>query len=189
MIFSIDYNDPMNGIIKYLRTKNKSDYVSATESSYATSLEPASYLLKHETTSHFRFGINQLGEYFEVHFLKGSFVSLIGYGILATTQNCNIQRNWNVSCMSTNPPILLANEINNDSLCPGAGGPNCNDCTTNEKKLFDINKRNIKCSDIRFTTTGRSSYTSDRYWFSIAGIELFGTIGAYDNIFFEEMHL
>ena len=120
---------------------------------------------------------NKIGEYFEIHFLKGSAVSLNGYGFMSPTANCAILRNCNVSCVSTNLPTLVAYEIDNDKLCPNAGTSSCIKCTSNEKKAFEVSKRNIQCTDIRFTITGGTSLSKTYYDFSLAGIELFGKFG------------
>ena len=42
-VIPININDPMNGIIKYLRTNGKFGFISATESSYYNMYKPASY--------------------------------------------------------------------------------------------------------------------------------------------------
>ena len=73
----IDY-DPMNGIVKYLRTNNKFGLISATESSYKTSYMPDLYLLQHENSSSFWLNYNEIVEYFEIHFFNETFVSLTG---------------------------------------------------------------------------------------------------------------
>ena len=177
--FPIDTNDPMNGLITYL-TLNKllNDSVSINASSTYT---PDTYratvdtLLTRNVNKYFQFGNNAKGEYFEVHLLKGTFITLTGYGFMATTKNWYKPRNWNVSCMSTNPPTLLGNEVNNDSLCQGYERDLC---PTNDKKAFDCTKL-IKCSDIRITTTGHVSGSTSYYRFALAGIELFGYYNSY----------
>ena len=175
----IDTNDPMNGIIKYLRTKSKLNFISATESSYYPSYNPASYLLQQETSSLFRINNNQIGEYFELHFLKGLAVSLIGYGFMGQTTDCTVPRNWNVSCMSTNPPTLLANEVENNNLCPEGSSSSCTLCSSYKKKAYEVTKRNIYCTDVRFATTGPNAYTNNKKWyyFGLGGVELFGAVG------------
>ena len=180
-VFPIDYSDPMNGIIKYLRTTGKLNFISATESSYYTSYKPASYLLQHATSSLFRLGYDKVGEYFEVHFLKGLAVSLTGYGFMGQTRDCTVPRNWNVSCMSTNPPTLLANEVNNNNLCPEGSSSTCVFCSSYKKKAYEVSKKNVYCTDIRFTTTGRNA-KNIVYYFGLGGVELFGKIGEIGNI-------
>ena len=173
-VISIDYDDPMNGIIKYLRTNNKFEFVSATQSSYYS--KPASYLLQHETSGFFRLGNNAKGEYFEVHFLNGSAVSLTGYGFMGQTNDCTFPINWNVSCMSTNQPTLLANEVENTNLCPGGSSSTCTACSSRKKKAYEVSTKNVYCTNVRFTTTGPNGY-SNVYYFALGGVELFGTIG------------
>ena len=70
-----------------------------------------------------------------------------------------------------NPPTLLANAVNNDTLCKGKSGWMA--CDENDKKAFECNNNLIKCTNIRFTSTGVSSY-SDYCALILAGVELFG---------------
>ena len=177
--FPIDTSDPMNGLITYLTSNNLlNDSVSINASSTYTPFFPGmttvDTLLARNIDNYFQFGKNAIGEYFEVHLLKGTFITLTGYGFMATTKNWYKPRNWNVSCMSTNPPTLLGNEVNNDSLCQGYERDYC---PTNDKKAFDCTEL-VNCSDIRFTTTGPASGTSS-YHFALAGIELFGYYYSY----------
>jgi len=177
--FPIDTNDPMNGLITYL-TSNISLNSSVSINASST-YPPDSYgratvdtLLTRNVNKFFHFGKSAIGEYFEVHLLNGTFITLTGYGFMATTKNWFKPRNWNVSCMSTNPPTLLGNEVNNDSLCQGYERDYC---PTNDKKAFDCTKL-VNCSDIRFAVTGYAS-GADVYWFALAGIELFGYYDSY----------
>ena len=180
-ILPIDYNDPMNGIVKYFRTNNKIDFISVNATSYYTSYKPASYLLQQQASNHFQLKNNKIGEYFEIHFLNGSAVSLTGYGFMAKINNCAPPRNWNVSCVSTNPPTLLANEVNNNNLCPEGSSSGCTACSSSKKKAYEVSNKNVYCTDIRFTTTGPNAY-GNIYYFALSGIELFGTIGSVGNI-------
>ena len=91
--FPINTVDPMNGIFRYTRKKNIESFIFVNETSKYYGYKPASYLLKHETDSFFKFGISRINEYFEIHFLKGLSVILDGYGLMATTKNVAIPRN------------------------------------------------------------------------------------------------
>ena len=179
--FAIDYNDPMNGIIKYLRTNNKLNYISTTDNSYDDN-NPASNLLQQETSSYFE-SRNQIGAYFEIHF-NVSAVLLTGYGFMALKSSVAPPRNWNVSCMSTNPPTLLANEVENNLLCPEGSSSTYVSCSSNKKISYEVSKKNIYCTDIRFTTTKRNAYMccdwlEPYYYFELTGVELFGSYVDY----------
>ena len=79
--------------------------------------------------------------------------------------------------MSTNPPTLLANEVDNKNLCPNSDGSGCVGCQTSEKKAYGCSKINVPCTNIRFTTTGRTAYYDDNWKaFALSGIELFGKL-------------
>ena len=184
-VIPIDVDDPMNGVVKYLRTNGKFSFLSANQSSYILSYKPASYLLLQETTSLFHIRNNSVGEYFEIHFLKKSFVSLTGYGFMGQNNTCAVPRNWNVSCMSTNPPTLLANETENNNLCPEGGSSSCVGCTSYKKQAYEVSTKNVNCTDIRFATTGinaKDTFMRNAIYynfFGLSGIELFGTFGIF----------
>ena len=150
-----------------MRTNGKFSFISASES--FTIKEPASYLLKQETSSYFGTRNEDVGDYFEIHLLNGYFVFLTGYGFMSTDQN-NAPRNWNVKCVSTKPQIILANVVNNDTLR----------ARTIDKKAFECKNNLIKCTDIRFTSTGPCS-SSSLYNLILAGVELFGYLKSAPN--------
>ena len=134
--------------------------------------------MQQESSSLFRLGENRIGEYFEVHFLKGSAVSLTGYGFMVQTSDCTVPRNWNVSCMSTNPPTLLANEVENNSLCPEGSSSGCTGCKSYKKKAYEVSKKNVYCTNVRFASTGPHAFSSV-YYFGLGGVELFGKIMSF----------
>ena len=170
----INTDDPMNGLVTYLkRNKQLSDYLSINASSTFTGYRKAKVttLFERSNLSHFQFGKNQVGEYFEIHFLNETFIELTGYGFMSPEKNILKPRNWNVSCMSTNPPTILAAEVDNKTLCSDV--PENSYCNKNDKKVFYC-KNIVKCSVIRFTETGPVSGQQTLYTFALAGIELFG---------------
>ena len=172
--FPINYDDPMNGIIKYMRGKKMMNYLSANESSCVKNdpFKPAYSLLEQSESNNFQLYANKKGEYFEIHFLNGSFVYLTGYGIMASTVNHAVPRNWEVSCMSTNPPTTLDNVAKNYDLCPYATSSIT--CKTNEKKAFECDTKFVKCTSVRFAATGFTAYAVNHYNIALSGIELFG---------------
>jgi hypothetical protein len=170
--FPIDTNDPMNGIITYMKSNNVlNNYVSiyASAISSGTNRATVDTLFARNVNVYFQLGNNKIGEYFEIRLLNGSFITLTGYGFMSTTKNYFKPRNWNVSCVSTIPPTLLANEVNNDTLCKGYESDYC---PTNDKKAF-YSTQHVECSNIRFTVTGYVSGASS-YNIALAGVELFG---------------
>lgn len=122
----IDTKDPMNGLVTFLKGNNQlSNYLSIVASStYCPDSDRTSVntLFDRSTSSYFQISENnKVGDYFEIHFLKETYIGLTGYGFMSTTKNSRKPRNWNVSCMSTNPPTILANEVNNKTLCSDVG--------------------------------------------------------------------
>ena len=176
MNIPINYDQPMNGLIKRLKLLNKLNIITTSQTSFASNdyNSDASVLLDQSETSSkcFKFGENRIGEYFEIH-LKNYVLNLAGYGFKATKANSNIPWNWNVLCSTINPPVILSSESNNQELCPGVSGSNF--CPNEKEKAFSVDRK-MKCSDFRFTTTGRTSWGSDKYFFALKGIELFGTL-------------
>lgn len=175
----IDTKDPMNGLVTFLKGENKlSDYLSIEASSTYTDFylcTQVSTLFDRSTSVFFQFK-SKLGEYFEIHFLKQAFFGLTGYGFMSSATNTWKPRNWNVSCMSTNPPTLLANEKDNKTLCSDVEEDKS--CNKNDKQVFCC-KNLVKCSDIRFTVTGPVSGDTSGYGFALAGIELFGYFNTF----------
>lgn len=187
--FPIDYANPMNGLIKYLRDNNKMQNISATTSSANIA---ASKLFEQSTSNVFQLGSSH-SNYFEIQFLNNSYMILEGYGFLARPTNCNAPRNCNVSCMSTNPETLSANEVNNDSLCT-EGKP----CSSTCKVTYETIPNKVKCTNISFSVTGRTLCNNGYQW-TISGIELFGSYNikqslkrkglscrCYKRVFFKE---
>ena len=173
----IDTKDPMNGLVTFLKGENKlSDYLSIEASSTFTNRAAVSTLFDRSTSVFFQFGKNKVGEYFEIHFLKETFFGLTGYGFMSPSTNSFKPRNWNVSCMSTNPPTLLANEKDNKTLCSDVAEDK--HCGRNDKQVFYC-KNLVKCSNIRFTVTGPVSGQTSNYNFALAGIELFGYFNTF----------
>lgn len=163
----------MNGLVTHLKKVNKiADFLLIYASSAFVRVDrsPVETLFDRNETRPFQFSNDKIGEFFEIHLLRNTFISLKGYGFMSPKDDSFKPRNWNVSCMSTNPPTLLANEVNNDALCQGKEKTICE---FNDKKIFYTNIY-IKCSEIRFTTTGPVSGQTTRYQFSLSGIELFG---------------
>ena len=178
MNFPVNDNDPMDGIIKYLNDHNKASLITANETSYrsgSSDWKPASGLFDQNTPCTFKFN-NKIGEYFEIQFLKGSYVTLTGFGFLAGVRDCSVPRNWNVSCMSENTPKLLYEGKNDKGLCPSISGSKL--CSSGTKKAFTTISNSVKCTRVRFTTTGPASYSTSCYYFALCGIELFGRFSA-----------
>lgn len=163
----------MNGIVKYNREKLNKRFLSTNETEYSTRQQPSSWLLNQNTSKHTILRPSNSEQYFEIHFLRNSFVYLTGYGFLSATNNYAVPRNWNVSCVSKKPRVILADAVNNKTLCPDATASKL--CSPNDKKAFECKNTFIKCTNIRFSVTGLSAANS---WnFALAGIELFGFFG------------
>ena len=181
----IDTSDPMNGLVTYLKRNSKlSEYLSIeASSSYSGSPRaPVNTLFERIESQHFQFDFekaNRVGEYFEIQFLKEAYIGLTGYSFMSAKDNTWKPRNWNVSCMSTNPPTLLANEVNNKTLCSDVAENNF--CYKNDKQVFYC-KNLVNCSNIRFTVTGPVSGQTSDYAFALSGIELFGYFNTIPDI-------
>ena len=178
----IDTSDPMNGLVAYLKGNNQlSEYLSIEASSTFTDKYrvQVNTLFDRSTSVWFQNGNNKIGEYFEIHFLKGTYIWLTAYGFMSSNMNSWKPRNWNVSCMSTSTPTLLANEVNNRTLCNDVAEDSA--CNKNDNQVFYC-KNLVKCSSIRFTGTGPVSGDDSGYLFALAGIELFGYFNTFPKI-------
>ena len=74
----IDMNDPMNGLVTYLKKENKlNEYLSIKASSTLSSgsiRASVNTLFNRTNDPFFQFGENKIGEYFEINFLKQTFL-------------------------------------------------------------------------------------------------------------------
>lgn len=174
--FPINRDDAMKGIIDDLNKKNKTRYIYPIASSTSTlnRRSDVSYIFKHETGKYFQFNNDLVGEYIELVFRDNLAVTLTGYGIMIDIYNIAYPRNWNISCMSTNPPTLLANAVNDKTLCKSATSKT--GCSTYDKQAFECSNKVTKCRNIRLTVTGPSSYGDNWHCIAIVGLELFGTL-------------
>ena len=169
LIFPIDTNDPMNGIFSYLRKNNLLHLVYSYENSIFPGNSKAIALIENNTKTWYT-STGNINEYFELGILNYE-VFVNGYGMMANANDDNVQRNWIVSCTDTSVERVIAHEINNNVLCPGATG--LTHCGFPDKKAFNVTNP-MKCNRIKYMNSGLDS--NNEHFISLSGFEIFGEI-------------
>lgn len=168
MIHNIPVNeeDPMNGVIEYLKKANKLSKIIVSQSSVNKNM--AIGLLNHDTSFQFA-SLPGFGQYIEIGFSNAKLY-ITGYGIMAYYNDDNIPRNWNISCIKEKGESIISQETNNQKLCPGKSGTAR--CGESDKKAFHAQNPQI-CSKIRYSTGADSN---NEFYIVMSGFELFGLL-------------
>ena len=169
LIFPLDEIDPMNGIFSYLRKNDLLHLVYSYEHSIFQGNSKAISLIENNTKTWYTSTGNP-NEYFELGIMNYE-VFVNGYGIMANANDDNVQRNWIVSCTDTSDERIIAQEINNNELCPGKVG--LEKCGFSDTKSFKANNP-MKCNRIKYMNSGFDS--NNEYFISLSGFEIFGEL-------------
>ena len=138
--------------------------MSESQVHYPPTWKPASYMLNQTDTRGWASCLEY--NYFEIEFTSFD-VLMTGYSFKADANEDSQPRYWNVTCVTNN--VLLANVVNNNTLCPNAKfGTNCGTYQVVKYKADRVQK----CRKFRFSQTGLNAAVEN--CFAIASFEMFG---------------
>ena len=169
-----DYNNPMNGIFKYIKQNGfpdptNSQIIFASSSVHEPAFrEPSCLIDQKEDNKNCYAQCNTNPLYFDI-WIPGFEIYITGYGLMSHSRDDEAPRSWNLTCLINNETIDTVEY--DDSLCPdstyGQG------CGKYDKKSF-IAQNQMTCNHIRFTQLKGS--LDNHPCLSLAGFELFGSI-------------